>query len=398
MEQKNIEMKLSKKQQEFYDLALRGKNVFLSGKAGTGKSFVSKLVINELAKKKNIAVVAPTGVAATNIGGATMHSTFSLPIYGVMEFQNCNFLRSEKRAVINSIDTLLIDEISMVRPDMLDGIHLTMKKNGCRGLDEIQVIVVGDMKQLQPVMDDNFKSMLLKKYQGLDFTYSNIFKKLNFSTIELDEVLRQSDNEFITHLNVVRDGGKSNYFRKFLANETKGIVLAPHNSTVKKYNKKGLDAQSGELFTYDAHIEGKCKETDFNFESRLEVKDGCKIMYLVNSKNNQLVNGTIGTFRKRGDNLFIEVGGEQFAIDRFKSEKKEYVYNEQTEKIELQEVGSMTQYPIKLAYAVSIHKSQGMTFDEVTLDLSMPCFAEGQLYVGLSRVTSPSGLTIIVNR
>lgn len=392
-------MGYSKKQQLFYDLALSGKNIFLSGKAGTGKSYITKKVIKELSKTKNVAVVAPTGVAANNIGGATMHSTFSLPIYGMIEYENCHFLKSQKRAVIDKIDTLIIDEVSMVRPDILDAVHLTMKKNGCRGLNEIQVVLVGDMAQLKPVMDDNFKTMTLKKYKGLDFTFSNIYKKLNCVEIELDEVLRQSDEEFVNNLNIIREGKQSSYFRQFLSKETNGIVLAPHNSTVKKYNKIGLDKITNEpLLTYNAVIEGKAKEGDFNFESKLELKNGCKIMYLVNSKNNNLVNGTIGTFIKDGDNLFIEVGKERYPLEKYKSKKEEYVLDKETEKIDLKEVGSITQYPVKLAYAVSIHKSQGLTFDNVTLDLSLPCFAEGQLYVGLSRVTSPKGLRIIVNR
>lgn len=391
-------MAYSKKQKELYDLAMSGKNIFLSGKAGTGKSYITKEVIRDLSKLKNVAVVAPTGVAANNIKGATMHSTFSLPINGLIEYKTCNFLKSKKRSVIDQIDCLIIDEISMVRPDMLDGIHLTMKKNGCRGLDEIQVILVGDMAQLQPVMDDNFKTMTLKKYKGLDFRFSNIFKKLEIEFIELDEVLRQSDPDFIHNLNIVREGGKSEYFKKFLSKETKGIVLAPHNSTVKKYNQIGLSKIDSELLIYDAVVEGRAKPGDFNFESKLELKNGCKVMYLVNSKNNNLVNGTIGTFVKDGDNLFIKVGHEKYPLELYKSSKEEYVLNEKTEKLELQEVGSITQYPVKLAYAVSIHKSQGLTFDEVTIDLSLPCFAKGQLYVGLSRVTSPKGLKIIVNR
>lgn len=391
-------MKYSDKQQQFYDLAFDGKNIFLSGKAGTGKSFITKEIIKHLGKKKNVAVVAPTGVAANNVKGATIHSTFSLPINGLIEYQNCNFLKSKKRSVIDAIDCLIIDEISMVRPDILDAIHLTMKKNGCRGLDEIQVIFVGDMMQLQPVMDDNFKTMTLKKYKGLTFQYSNIYKKLSPVELELDEVLRQSDEEFINNLNIIREGGKSEYFRKFLSDETNGIVLAPHNATVKRYNKIGLDKLNTPLLTYKAKIEGKAKESDFNFESNLELKHECKIMYLVNSKNNNLVNGTIGTFIKEDHNLFIEVGKEKYPLELFKSKKEEYVLNEETEKLELKEIGSIEQYPVKLAYAVSIHKSQGLTFDEITLDLTMPCFAKGQLYVGLSRVTSPKGLRIISKR
>lgn len=391
-------MKYSKKQQQFFDLALMGKNIFLSGKAGTGKSFILQEAIKELVKTKNVAVVAPTGVAANNVHGATIHSVFSLPIGGVIEYESCQFVRSEKRDVLDNIDVLIVDEISMVRPDMLDGMHLTMKKNGCDGLDSIQVILVGDTAQLQPVMTDNFKTMILKKYKGLDFTCSNIYKRLEWEEIELDEVLRQSDEEFVKNLNIVRDGGrKIPYFKNFVSDTPKGIVLAPHNSTVKWYNKKGLDSLNEEMLTFPAYIEGRVKETDFNFESHLELKHGCKVMYLVNSRMNNLVNGTIGTFLKEGSNMFIKVGPEKYPLERIRQEKKEYVLNSITEKLELQEIGSIEQYPVKLAYAISIHKSQGLTFDEVSIDLSKSCFAKGQLYVGLSRVTSPKGLRIIIN-
>lgn len=392
-------MTYSKKQQEFFDLALSGKNIFLTGKAGTGKSFILQEVIKELSKSQNVAVVAPTGVAANNVKGATIHSVFSLPIGGVIDYDSCQFVRSEKRDVLDNIDVLIVDEISMVRPDMLDGMHLTMKKNGCDGLDLKQVILVGDMAQLQPVMSDNFKTMILKKYRGFDFTRANIFSRLDCVEIELDEVLRQSDEEFIYNLNIVREGGrKVPYFRKFLSNEPRGIVLAPHNTTVKYYNKRGLDLLDEELLTFTATIEGRVRESDFNFESHLELKHGCKVMYLVNSRLNNLVNGTIGTFLKDGENMFIQVGGELYPLERVRQEKMEYVLNSITEKLELREIGSIEQYPVKLAYAVSIHKSQGLTFDEVSLDLTKPCFAKGQLYVALSRVTSPNGLRIIMSK
>lgn len=392
-------MSYSKKQQEFYDLAMSGKNIFLSGKAGTGKTFITKEVIRSLQEsKKNVAVVAPTGIAASNIGGATIHSTFSLGISGVIDYSKCNFLKSQKRSVIDKIDVLIIDEISMVRPDILDAIHWTMKKNGCRGLHEIQVIFVGDMAQLQPVMDDNFKTMTLKTYKGLNFKFSNIYKRIDPVEIELDEILRQSDEEFINNLNIVRDGKKSSYFRKFLHKKPFGVILAPHNSTVKRYNQMGLNRINSPEIVYKATVEGVIKEGDFPFESNLILKDGCKIMYLVNSKNNDLVNGTIGTFVKDGDLLFIEVGKERYLLELHRHSKKEYVLDLDTDKLELKETGSITQYPVKLAYAISIHKSQGMTFEKMTLDLTKPCFSEGQMYVGLSRVTSPEGLRIIVNR
>lgn len=389
-------MNYSISQKRAYDLALSGKNIFLTGKAGTGKTFISKEIIKELSKTKKVACVAPTGVAANNLGGATIHSTFSLPLFSVIDYESCSFLKSSKRTVLKNIDTLIIDEVSMLRPDMIDGINYTLIKNGCKGLDQIQVIFIGDLKQLEPPMDDNFKTMLSRVYNGFLFTDSNIYKRIDCVEIELDEILRQSDNEFIENLNLVRDGIKAPYFRKFVNSEIKSIVLAPHNSTVKNYNIKGLNELKSKLIIYNSIIQGNVKSSDFNVEEKLELKDGCKVMYLVNSKNNNLVNGTLGIFRFKDGKNYIEINGLLHLVEQVKFVKKEYVYNEAINELELIEVGSIEQFPLKLAYAISIHKSQGLTFDECTIDLTKPCFSKGQLYVALSRVKSPNGLSIIM--
>lgn len=389
-------MKYSNKQQTFIDSVESGKNVFLSGKAGTGKSFITKEAIRKLEQAgRNVIAIAPTGVAANNIGGSTIHSTFGLSPFGVLTFETCNFLKSSKRDVLKKTNVIFIDEVSMLRPDILDALNWTLIKNGIRNLAEFQVIFVGDMKQLGIVADDNMKSMLLKNYDGTTFMHSIVFPELDVEIIELDEILRQSDTEFIEALNEVREGRKSPYFRKFSNLNKDGIVLAPHNSTVQKYNSEGLAALSGKQYTFNAILDGKIKETDFNVDVQIKVKDGAKIMYLVNSKNNNLFNGTLGIFRTDGTKFMIEVGEECFALEKHVFCKKEYVLSKITNRLELQETGSITQYPFKLAYALSIHKSQGLTFNECSIDLTLPCFAEGQLYVALSRVKTPEGLSII---
>jgi ATP-dependent DNA helicase PIF1 len=296
--------------------------------------------------------------------------------------------------LLNSLQVIIIDEVSMLRPDILDAMHWTLIKNGCKRLSAMQVIFVGDMAQLPPVLSDNDRSVLYRTYNGDDFTNAKVYSAIDPVTVNLEEVVRQTDEEFISHLNIIRDGGKSEYFKRFVSNDVDGIVLAPYNATVAKYNEEGLAQQKGDLFTFEASIEGDVKAEDFNLEATVRVKNGCKVMYLVNSKDNPLVNGTLGIFISHEGCHYIRVKGVDYALERVQFTKKEYVYDEAKDDLLLKEKGKIEQYPIKLAYALSIHKSQGLTFDNVTLDLTRPCFQKGQLYVALSRVTGPSGLKI----
>lgn len=375
-----------------------GDSVFLTGKAGTGKSFIVKEAMKKMAEnKRKFVAIAPTGVAANNIGGQTIHSLFQLSPFGILSFGDCAFLRGEKRKLLTNVSTIFIDEISMLRPDILDAMNWTLIKNGCPGLETKQIIFIGDLKQLPAPIDDNTRSVLYQNYEGEEFYYAKIYEKLKVHHVELDEVLRQSNEEFISALNIVREGGKSDYFRQFLSKDPSGIILAPHNATVAKYNIAGLAKIDSEEHTFTAKVTGNAKAEDFNLESVITLKNGAKIMYLVNSKNNPLVNGTIGEFLHEDGRNFIRVKDVNYSLEPIEATRKEYVFNDFTNSLELRETGSITQIPVKLAYALSIHKAQGLTFDEITVDLTRPCFQKGQMYVALSRVTGPEGLRIITN-
>jgi ATP-dependent exoDNAse (exonuclease V) alpha subunit len=411
-------MNWTKKQLEFLTAVEMGRNIYLSGFAGTGKSTVVIEAMRRLdEQKRRYVACAPTGRAANNINGETIHSFFRINPFKCFlsddpYHEDYNKVNTGKKIVMKKAETFFFDEASMVRVDITDAMNLTLIKNTGRSFKSKQVVFIGDLKQLPPIVKDNEASVLATRYDGVTFLDSEVIKELDLLIIDLDEIVRQTDIEFIQALSVVRNGGKASYFRRFITNEPSGVVLAPRKETVARYNDEGLNAQEGDIMTFTAEVDGNVKAEDYSFEYEIKVKNGCKIMYLVNSKDNPLRNGTIGTFTSRvesnpviksgsyGNNierkLFIKIGETEWPIEPYKAVKWEYVYDKEADAFKLQEKGSITQYPFKLAYAMSIHKSQGMTFDDMTVDLRGGCFIKEQYYVALSRATGPDALRIII--
>lgn len=422
-------MEFKKKQLEFLELAKEGNNLHLSGKAGTGKSTVVMEYIKWAEENnKKIVKLAPTGIAAMNIGGQTIHSFFKLPFGEEYTLKNMPIPKDESIELFNLIDIIVIDEVSMLRPDVLQACFWTMHKGRVNDYLGKQYIFVGDLAQLEAVIKDEEKPAMKKRYGGTKFYDALDYPTLEVETIELDEIVRQSDPEFIEALNIIREDGASPYFRQFVTDTPKGIILAPYNKIVDEYNLKGLNKHEGKIVEYYNEASGKAKLMDFDLPEKVMVKEGCKIMCLINKPDEGVVNGTLGTYTltkqaitewKRVPISMIGPGtiqyetvpettyvdcpgiklesGKVVPLPQVTNEKKEYEKNEDGELVQ-KVVGRVKGYPFKLAYALSIHKSQGLTFDEITVDLRKPCFASGQLYTALTRVKTPAGLNLIMKK
>ncbi len=396
-----------------YDfLSSTGENVFLTGRAGTGKtSFLREF--RERSPKRMI-VVAPTGVAAINAGGTTMHSFFQLPfgifIPSATRQQEIRRFSKIKIAIIKSIDLLVIDEISMVRADTLDSVDDVLRRfrDRSKPFGGVQLLMIGDLQQLAPVTKDDDWEILRKYYPSPYFFDSQALNKTSYTSIELQHIYRQSDSHFIDLLSRVRDNRidhdvlqtlNERHRPDFDPPQSEGyITLTSHNNTARRINEEKLAAIPEREYVYHADIEGDFPEYMFPVESELRLRNGAQVMFTKNdlSTEKRFVNGTIGTVVRLDDDS-IEVqpsaGGEPICVEKAEWENIKYSLDPDTNHIVEQNDGLFRQYPLKTAWAITIHKSQGLTFERAIIDAA-DSFSHGQVYVALSRCRTLDGMVL----
>lgn len=404
------------------------KSIFLTGKAGTGKTTLLREII--ATTHKNTVVVAPTGIAALNAGGVTIHSMFQLPFsafipsYDVsaqftetVKFENKESLRRHfkmnnvKRNVIKNMELLVIDEVSMMRADLLDAVDFMMQtvRRNTQPFGGVQVLFIGDLLQLPPVIRDEEWRTLKNYYRGKFFFHSHVLQTYPPIYIELSKIYRQTDDAFISVLNNLRNNQITpeditilNQYVKpdFDFKENKGyITLTTHNAKADSINSQSISDLDGKEFVYTPFVVGDFPEKIFPVEEELKLKVGAQIMFVKNdlSFEKRYFNGKMGVVKSLSDEeIFVHFPEENMTLEVEKYEWKNirYKVNEQTKDIEEEVLGTFAHYPIKLAWAITVHKSQGLTFDKAALDVSQ-VFLPGQAYVALSRLRSLDGLILL---
>ena len=385
-------------------------NIFLTGKAGTGKTTFLKDV--KKYTKKNHIVLAPTGVAAVNAGAMTIHSFFQFGfgpyVKGISEPEGNYMMRREKRELIKSLELIIIDEISMVRADVLDHINdeLQRIRRNSEPFGGVQLLMIGDLQQLPPITPDNELEILKPHYDSMYFFDSKSLRNSDYYCIELKSVYRQTDQRFIDILNRVRTGDvthsdldelNSHHVADFRpAQGDNYIQLVTHNRMADAINQREMAALSADTFMFDAKVTGTFPEDAFPTSRQLEIKKGAQVMFVKNDPDKRFINGMLGEVEDvSDDSIRVRLSGKDniVKVEPTAWENIRYHMNEETHKIESTKIGSFMQYPIKPAWAITIHKSQGLTFDNAVID-AHEAFSPGQAYVALSRCRSLDGMVL----
>lgn len=397
------------------DFQPSARNVFVTGKAGTGKSTLLDYFRNTT--KKRIVVLAPTGVAAVNVAGQTIHSFFRFkPDITISKIK-----KKTKDDIYKKLDAIVIDEISMVRADLLDCVDKFLRLNGRNKnlpFGGIQMVFIGDLYQLPPVVTGDEKRIFKEEYRSEYFFDANVFKDKNFDMdfIELEKIYRQKDEQFINVLNAIRNNSvtekeleiiNKRFIPDFKENPNDFYVyLTPTNKASYEINQRKLDELPGRLYNFKAEISGTFGKEYLPTETDLLLKVNSQVMLLNNDSAGRWVNGTIGRVvdvtKKRSaeseddaEGILVKLEtGEVEEVLPYKWKIFKFVFNEKTANIESETIGSFTQYPLKLAWSVTIHKSQGKTFDKVVIDIGRGTFTHGQMYVALSRGTTLEGMVL----